>query len=52
MQFEKVYSFLFKKLEEELPAYLYYHNASHTQYVIDAVDKLAQLENITGEEFY
>lgn len=48
MQFEKVYSFLFKKLEEELPSYLYYHNPSHTQRVIDATVKLAQLENVTG----
>ena len=39
MQFENVYSFLFKKLDEELPDYLYYHNASHTQRVIDAVVK-------------
>ena len=48
MQFENVYSFLFKKLEEELPDYLYYHNASHTQRVIDAVVKLSQSENVTG----
>ena len=50
MQFEKVCSFLFKKLETELPAYLHYHNASHTKRVLEATVKLAQLENITGEE--
>ena len=50
MQFEKVYSFLFKKLEEELPSYLYYHNPSHTQLVIDATIKLAQTENVTGDD--
>ena len=50
MQFENVYSFLFKKLETELPVYLHYHNASHTQRVLDATAKLAQSENIYGDE--
>lgn len=50
MQFEKAYSFLIRKLETELPAYLYYHNASHTQRVIDATVRLANLENIGAHE--
>ena len=50
MQFEKAYSFLLTKLEKELPQYLYYHNPSHTTDVIDASVKLAQAENITGED--
>ena len=50
MQFEKVYSFLLTKLEKELPPYLYYHNTSHTTDVIEASVKLAQAENISGED--
>lgn len=50
MQFEKVYSFLLNKLEKELPQYLYYHNTTHTKAVIEAAVKLAQTENITGED--
>ena len=50
MEFEKAYSFLFKKLEDELPGYLHYHNASHTKDVIEASIRLAQSENIVGDD--
>ena len=50
MDFEKAYTFLFKKLEEELPAYLHYHNVSHTSDVIEASVKLAQSENVMGDD--
>jgi uncharacterized membrane-anchored protein YitT (DUF2179 family)/predicted metal-dependent HD superfamily phosphohydrolase len=50
MQYEKVYSFLINKLEKELPAYLYYHNAEHTKSVIAAAEHLAASENISGDE--
>jgi hypothetical protein len=36
MQYQQVYDFLMPKLEKELPAYLYYHNAEHTKSVIAA----------------
>ncbi|HEY5391160.1 MAG TPA: YitT family protein [Hanamia sp.] len=50
MQFEGMYSFLIEKLEKELPAFLYYHNAEHTKDVLAAAEKLALAEGITGEE--
>ena len=50
MQFENVYSFLFKKLEEELPGYLYYHETGHTQKVIEAVSILGEAENVSKED--
>jgi uncharacterized membrane-anchored protein YitT (DUF2179 family)/predicted metal-dependent HD superfamily phosphohydrolase len=48
MQFEKVYSFLVPKLENELPAHLVYHTISHTEDVLRAVDILAASEGISG----
>ncbi len=50
MQYQQVYDFLMPKLEKELPAYLYYHNAEHTKSVIAAVEHLAAGENITGND--
>lgn len=50
MQYQQVYNFLMPKLEKELPAYLYYHNAEHTKSVIAAVEHLAAGENISGDE--
>lgn len=50
MQYEQVHSFLIKKLETSLPAYLTYHNAAHTLSVIEAAEHLALAENITGDE--
>ncbi|HVG40688.1 MAG TPA: YitT family protein [Chitinophagaceae bacterium] len=51
MQFEKAYSFLIKKLEEELPKQLTYHNVAHTREVIEATKRLAEAENIDGVEY-
>ncbi|MDQ6891043.1 MAG: YitT family protein, partial [Bacteroidota bacterium] len=50
MQFEKAYSFLIQKLENELPKNLTYHNAGHTKDVVEAVNHLAASENISGYE--
>ncbi|MEO6683994.1 MAG: YitT family protein [Ginsengibacter sp.] len=50
MQYENVYSFIFDKLHNELPDYLYYHNASHTKDVINACIELAGRENVNGED--
>lgn len=50
MQYQQVYDFLMPKLEKELPAYLYYHNAEHTKSVIAAVEHLAAGENISGDD--
>jgi len=50
MQYDQVYSFLIQKLESDLPAYLTYHNATHTKSVIEAAEHLAVAENIPGED--
>ena len=50
MQFEKAYLFIIEKLEKELPSYLHYHNIEHTKDVIAFTERLAQLENIYGDE--
>ncbi len=50
MQYQQVYDFLMPRLENELPAWLTYHNADHTRYVIAHAEHLAISENITGEE--
>ena len=50
MQYQEAYSFLIKKLETGLPAYLSYHNAQHTKNVINAAEQLAVSENILQED--
>jgi len=50
MQYEKVYAFLVEKLETALPAYLTYHDASHTRSVIESVEHLAHSEGIKGDD--
>ncbi len=50
MKYEEVYSFLITKLERELPSWLTYHNAEHTNNVIAAATHLATTENISGNE--
>ncbi len=47
MQFDKAHSFLIQKLENELPKYLTYHNATHTKDVLEYVQHLATGENIS-----
>lgn len=49
MQYEKVYTFLSGKLEQELPSWLTYHNADHTKNVIAAAEHMAIAENISAE---
>ncbi len=48
MEFEKVYSFLVKKLESELPEKLAYHNVQHTLDTIAAAEHLAKKEGVTA----
>ena len=50
MQFDSAYAFLMKKLETELPPFLHYHNAEHTKEVLAAAERLAQEENVTGDD--
>lgn len=50
MQFDKAYSFLIEKLENELPPFLHYHNAEHTKDVLSGAEMLAKSEKISGED--
>ncbi len=50
MEFEKARSFLMGKLENELPAYLTYHDAQHTKDVIEAAEYLGRQEKINDRE--
>jgi uncharacterized membrane-anchored protein YitT (DUF2179 family) len=50
MQLEAVRSFIMQKLEKELPPYLSYHNAKHTEDVLLHAEELANSENITTED--
>jgi len=50
MQFDQVHSFLIQKLETGLPAFLTYHNVSHTIGVIEVAEHLAVGEGISGDD--
>jgi uncharacterized membrane-anchored protein YitT (DUF2179 family)/predicted metal-dependent HD superfamily phosphohydrolase len=50
MQYEKIYSILIPRLEEELPSYLTYHTVQHTKNVIAASEQLAISENVSGDD--
>ena len=50
MQYEQVDQFLEDKLEKGLPTYLTYHTLQHTKNVIKIAVKLAEAENISGDE--
>jgi uncharacterized membrane-anchored protein YitT (DUF2179 family)/predicted metal-dependent HD superfamily phosphohydrolase len=49
-QFEKAQAFLLQKLQQELPAYLTYHNAAHTEGVMKATAHLCQREGVPEED--
>ena len=46
-RFQKVYSFVINMMDKGLPSYLTYHNAEHTGQVLEAVEKLSALENLS-----
>ena len=50
MQFDSAYSFLMRKLQEDLPPFLHYHNAEHTKDVIAGAEQIAVEENISGDQ--
>ena len=50
MQFEKAESFIFFKLEKELPKSLTYHNIHHTKEVLHNVRLLSKEEKIEGDD--
>lgn len=50
MQFERLYQYVEGKLRDSLPAYLSYHNADHTIYVVKVVTEIAENERLTEVE--
>jgi uncharacterized membrane-anchored protein YitT (DUF2179 family)/predicted metal-dependent HD superfamily phosphohydrolase len=48
MQFDRAYSFLMQKLEQDLPAHLVYHNAAHTKEVVQMAQLLGAREGIAA----
>lgn len=50
MLYDDVYVLMIKKLENGLPNYLTYHKLNHTIGVIEAVEHLANKENVTGDD--
>ncbi|MEJ7738410.1 MAG: YitT family protein [Chitinophagaceae bacterium] len=50
MQFDKVYSFIIQKLEQELPKHLTYHDAEHTAQVVKAAGTIADATGIPEED--
>jgi predicted metal-dependent HD superfamily phosphohydrolase len=49
MNFDGVRDLVLKKLKKELKPNLYYHNFQHTIDVCESVDRLAEMENINGD---
>lgn len=49
-QYKKAYSYLFKRLQQDLPAHLTYHNPLHTELVLNATAILAEAEGVDEEE--
>lgn len=50
MQFEAAYAYLMPRLQKELSHELTYHNARHTEQVVEAASILCHGENVTGED--
>jgi uncharacterized membrane-anchored protein YitT (DUF2179 family) len=50
MQFEKAQTFIYEKLEKEIPKSLAYHNIHHTKEVVQNARLIAEAEGINGDE--
>jgi len=50
MDLKSVKSVVLSKLKKELKQSLYYHNYQHTLDVCESVDRLAEMENINGQD--
>ena len=48
--FDKAYAYLMPQLKQRLPAYLTYHNALHTQEVIDICNTLCDAEHVSVQD--
>ncbi len=52
INYRKAEKALLKKLRKELPENLYYHDVRHTEDVCQAVERLAFMEGIEGEDLF
>ena len=50
MKLDSLKTLVLSKLKKELNPNLYYHNYQHTLDVCESVDRLAEVENVNGEE--
>ena len=50
MEVQKIQSYILEKLHRELPEWLTYHNAEHTEIVIRNAIELGELEGLGTEE--
>ena len=50
MRYEKVYQFIIPKLDQELPAYLTYHNSLHTKDAFRSAAHLCDAEKVSRHE--
>ena len=50
MNYEKAREYILEKLSSDLPPNLYYHSVAHTIDVCEAVERIATLEGILGED--
>jgi uncharacterized membrane-anchored protein YitT (DUF2179 family)/predicted metal-dependent HD superfamily phosphohydrolase len=48
--FEKLVAGVLSRLERELPAHLFYHNAAHTEKVLEAAGQIGKAEGIGDED--
>ena len=50
INYNDVAKYVLRRLDKELPPNLYYHGPWHTRDVLEAVERLAKLEGVDGEE--
>jgi len=50
INYNDVAEYVLRRLDKELPPNLYYHGSWHTRDVLEAVEMLAKLEGVDGEE--
>lgn len=51
MQLDLLKTFVFEELEKQLASTLYYHGAHHTLYVYNAAIKIAEHEQVKGDDY-
>jgi len=50
--FDQLYEKTISRLEKDLPAYLTYHDANHTRYVLEKTILIAEKENVSDHELF